>query len=160
MRKPPAEIAVRRWFRKHWEGWCEFREPARGVGVGSPDCIAMMPDGFLVPVEFKVGWFGSNGFMSTSLRPAQVEWHRNFVMHGGIALIAVGFYFPPTKGLGDGLHVALTPGRHAKKFLTPDDMRGLTFSIAGENNLFDVLSEVLMEEENVLGGESNQHLPN
>lgn len=160
--KAPREIEVRHWMKRYWDGWIEFREPARGTGLGAPDCQIMLPDGFLVPIEFKIGWFGANGegFRSTPLRPAQIEWHRQFVLHGGIALIGVGFYFPPKdRHLGDGMQLGLIAGRQASKFVSPKSMLGLQFSVADETTLRDRIMETLMEEEDVLSREIDQHQP-
>ena len=159
--KVPREIDVRHWMGKHWDGWIEFREPARGTGLGAPDCQIMLPDGFIVPIEFKVGGFmPGKGFQSTPLRPAQIEWHRRFVLHGGIALLAGGFYFPPKdRHLGDGLQLGLITGRMASKFVNAKSMLGLQFRVADEYSLRDRIMETLLEEEDVLSRESDQHQP-
>lgn len=153
--KPP-EIAVRHWFRDQWPYWKEFREPARGVGTGSPDCLFMTADGFLTPLEFKVGWFDKvKGFESTPLRPAQMEWHRRFVLAGGIALIGVGFYHPES---GD-MMLGMCTSMHAPKFKTRDLRKQIDLECAWDSQSLDrVVAELLMEADDVLGGSLDQRV--
>ncbi len=86
------ELALKRWFRRKYDGWSEAYEPRHGSGTGMPDLQILM-EGVLLPVELKVGRLTRNKerLFIFGFEPSQISWHIRFWQSGGKAIILVGF---------------------------------------------------------------------
>jgi len=57
--------------------------------MGVPD-LQYMNDGFLIPVEAKLGWLENGLLRSKEIRGVQIGWHEMFRRAGGQSLVIVG----------------------------------------------------------------------
>jgi hypothetical protein len=101
-----VEKDLRKWLKDGWKGWMEWREPAKGCGVGAPDAQLLMGCGgpekrWLLPVELK-RWGNAmmvdgNRRISVLMRPQQINWHNAFMEGGGTSAVVCSFHDIPGK---------------------------------------------------------------
>lgn len=71
------ESAFRQWVRASVSArdlWCEAYEPRLGGGTGIAD-LNLAVEGFLVPIELKVGEVRTGRLFCDEIRPDQIGWH-------------------------------------------------------------------------------------
>jgi hypothetical protein len=84
-----AEKALRKFFVEKLLGWSCKLEPGLGATVGAPDVLSLVGDR-LELFELKVGWLAGDRLFCTTIRPAQVVWHKKLAMAGGRSFLVVG----------------------------------------------------------------------
>ena len=96
-----SEQDFKRAFRARWKQWSDTIEHGRGSGSGQPDLLlAERANGWtdtmehvpslLVPVELKVGTIARDHLFPEEVRPAQMQWWREYVKTGGRGALVTG----------------------------------------------------------------------
>lgn len=86
-----TENDYRNFVLKNCSGWVERIEKGRGTRDGFPDLVFLL-NGIMIPVELKRGTIEGGYLLSDNIRPSQIQWHSNFVRHGGKSLLLVGSF--------------------------------------------------------------------
>lgn len=83
------ERDLRKLVRAKWDGWVDWLEPRGNAGLGRPDAD-FMHEGFVVPVELKIGQrVGDTNDLRCVVRPEQVSWQVRFFGSGGTSMFLV-----------------------------------------------------------------------
>lgn len=90
--KNQNEQKIKTEFLRRWTGWSDTFEPARGSGVGFPDCQLVLEGDIAIPIEFKKGTEYKNSITIAQIRAAQVSWHTRYNAEGHKSFFVVGVF--------------------------------------------------------------------